>query len=740
MNKRSQAKFAIIFIAIALGIFLIPKILSETSYVIKGDTVEINNSNIYLSATPHTTSGQPVVFSLISKVYEGNANLVFGFDEYSKPRNVEYYNPHYVNETHSFTCNFSNRVTFFNYTLTPKKHGYCYINYEDGTELYFNHSFEWGNLATATIYWNESVLVEWSPLEKEWNLKNYDYDGKTKWYYLTNIPIIKGKEYKLRGNIDIVGGEGYTSKYDVAIYPSAYGSNLQQAVADGKLYYLDPWIAYGDNALLLVWQELSTKTAFYKNGTWANSWSSIGTIPSNSSAIYDFFIDIIKDPYRSKSAVISASAPGTGTSTGKLNISLWDGNKFTHDREIIGLTDLIEYHPFAAAFEQSGDLLVIVDNESSAGVVRPVSYERLANGTWQLPNVVSSVLSTTESHVLRAYPKPNSDVVMLMIMDRLYDLYAFYWNGTNWTSNNFTLETSVSAAVASPSWDGAWYPDGSKFIAVWDGETTTVDLESRVWNGTGWEAEITQVNTTILNDVEFIQLTSHPTENYIIGCLKDESDDVYIFDFNSSLGIVNTTKVDADTDTLLWYQCDADFFKRGESYVPFFVWNSGTAGYYLNDSFRGVVQKFTGAEGASTVRAEVDRLGDSIVWATSDTTEDLQTYIYNTSTGTIASTIDHSTNLQSNSPSYDVAINQYFQAETDTCTYSGSGDWNANCYDNCTITENQVGEAGYNVTWTGDGIWILEANITGFAKYSLFGSTSANKCIIRGINGGGIRK
>jgi len=66
---------------------------------------------------------------------------------------------------------------------------------------------------------------------------------------------------------------------------------------------------------------------------------------------------------------------------------------------------------------------------------------------------------------------------------------------------------------------------------------------------------------------------------------------------------------------------------------------------------------------------------------------------------------------------------------TDTCTYS-SGNWNVNCSDNCTITSNVVGDTGSNLSISGTGKFIIDANISGFTKYHIDGN-----CVVTCRNG-----
>jgi len=59
-----------------------------------------------------------------------------------------------------------------------------------------------------------------------------------------------------------------------------------------------------------------------------------------------------------------------------------------------------------------------------------------------------------------------------------------------------------------------------------------------------------------------------------------------------------------------------------------------------------------------------------------------------------------------------------------TCTYEGSGNWAVNCADNCSISSN-VDLGSNNITFTGAGQFVLNANITNIKKWGL-----SNNCKI----------
>jgi len=72
-----------------------------------------------------------------------------------------------------------------------------------------------------------------------------------------------------------------------------------------------------------------------------------------------------------------------------------------------------------------------------------------------------------------------------------------------------------------------------------------------------------------------------------------------------------------------------------------------------------------------------------------------------------------------------------------TCTYSGSGNWNINCGDFCNITtNNNLGDA--NLTINGTGFTNITGTITNFTKIKIFGNDATNRCVVRVSAGGKI--
>ena len=208
MNKKSQSKIIpiLIFLLVLVGITTSYFVLATTSnsttgenWKMSGNKVYISDSNVYISAEPHTlTSSGYVYFNITSKVHSGDVDIVFGFDtDKIKPKSIELYKPEWRNKIKSYTCN----GNYFNYTLSPNRF-WCYNNmtYDNVTyNLYLikEGEFEWGNLSNKIVYWNEPYYTEWKDYSSVFESIDYNYSDMNKWWGKKNIPIQRSEERRV---------------------------------------------------------------------------------------------------------------------------------------------------------------------------------------------------------------------------------------------------------------------------------------------------------------------------------------------------------------------------------------------------------------------------------------------------------------------------------------------------------------------------------------------------------------
>jgi len=220
-----------------------------TDWIIDGDKVYVNDSRIYMSAEPHTlTKSEDLEINLISKVFTGDVNFVFGFNNTQmKPRGLDVWNPKNITINKNYTCEYR-----FNYTTDPK-YAWCFrtLNSTDNStnvttywnETIFEHSFDTGDILTKTIFWEEQEEKHWNeyPVDPS-DVVHFEYQNMTTWRYVKNLPVVANNSYKVRIPMDVITTLGRsTGKYWACIYPSSYGADIRGAQEDDKLYCLDPW-------------------------------------------------------------------------------------------------------------------------------------------------------------------------------------------------------------------------------------------------------------------------------------------------------------------------------------------------------------------------------------------------------------------------------------------------------------------------------------------------------------------
>ena len=246
---------------------------------IVGNSVYVDDENIYLAVTPHTlkTSGW-VEFELISKVYSGEVDVVFGFPEGTaqvrKPQvwsqNVAHteYARVDVEKTRTITMtgivsqtpldwatfegepDIGNRNNIY---LFEVQHDYLDefgIFKSEILVAAFNSFIK--NDTEVTITFNYTVsekqpyieyYADWKPLNTStFSVDNYNYKGMGEWWYAKmDASIVSGTKYTVRCWVELPFGglDRVEGKYFLGVKPS--GETIPQAIANGHAYWIDPW-------------------------------------------------------------------------------------------------------------------------------------------------------------------------------------------------------------------------------------------------------------------------------------------------------------------------------------------------------------------------------------------------------------------------------------------------------------------------------------------------------------------
>ena len=249
-----------IFILILLFIPAAAQLISE--YVIDGNTVYIDDSNVFISTTPHTIIGEGWTYNnFIFKTFTGDVDVVWGFNTSStRPTAVELYDPHlvYYNTSHqawfynvslientpTAVIDYGNEYNPYRYTITYQtclEHNDTTLECDEWSEstavVAFDSYTTDGTNYTAYWHTRQAKIEQYRDISSYFDYIDYNYDGKNRWWYVTDIPVVAGETYQVRAYIQTINGAG--DKYDVAVKPSF--ESIPEAIANGHFYILDPW-------------------------------------------------------------------------------------------------------------------------------------------------------------------------------------------------------------------------------------------------------------------------------------------------------------------------------------------------------------------------------------------------------------------------------------------------------------------------------------------------------------------
>lgn len=248
-----------------LSIFLMPISIGESDpYLptIDGNKIYVENTDCYISATPHTSNADGYVYlNVTSKTHEGAVDFCLGFEgRLGYPTSMELYDPRVETTQHKLDLtpyfNDSTCQVGYNYTRISGKtvyDGYVWaygntniVNEKNQTtdtalsQVLLQH-YDFADLDAKMAYWNTTETLYWREIGNETNFENqsFDFQGMDTWY-LSDAIIQKGKSYYLRMWLTVVPTlSNDVHEFLVAFKPD--GETLEEAVASEHFCYLDPW-------------------------------------------------------------------------------------------------------------------------------------------------------------------------------------------------------------------------------------------------------------------------------------------------------------------------------------------------------------------------------------------------------------------------------------------------------------------------------------------------------------------
>ncbi len=278
-----------------VGVYVISNPSDE--WIIDGNSVYIDNSFVFASATPHTIYGSDkVVFNFTSKVYNGDVDFAWGFNNsnvyptaveiwrnythfFTGKHLVEYWGKKLLRNVSGYTNLGISNYDLYDVTLGNKNNTYLFnvsynynINgsFDTGIFAFSNYNTDGNNYTLSGNYnVNESYqytkdFFDWIRWDANFTKINYEHGGMTKWYILKGVSVIKDKSYRIRASLraPITVNES-SGKYWWAFKPS--NETLQESIIRNHFYCLDPW--------------------------WNSSWSYFKTVTIDSGQVYNSLVN-----------------------------------------------------------------------------------------------------------------------------------------------------------------------------------------------------------------------------------------------------------------------------------------------------------------------------------------------------------------------------------------------------------------------------------------------------------------
>ena len=219
--------------------------VSAIGEVYDGNTVYINDSEVYFSATPHTkTSNGWITYNLIEKNYTGLKHIAIGLSNIiTTPTSPQRYDNSIINTDNNFTC-----IDSLAYNSSTKN----FTCYQTGGVV-FAHDYETINATSGYITYNHTGPAGWYNMNNTYNNISYMYDDKNKWYIIQDINFTQDEPVELRVWFTIPRlaiGEyvedvfpGFEGKYDLLSFPSSYPATingLNDSINANDFNLLDP--------------------------------------------------------------------------------------------------------------------------------------------------------------------------------------------------------------------------------------------------------------------------------------------------------------------------------------------------------------------------------------------------------------------------------------------------------------------------------------------------------------------
>ena len=167
---------------------------------------------------------------------------------------------------------------------------------------------------------------------------------------------------------------------------------------------------------------------------------------------------------------------------------------------------------FDAAVERLSGRVMIV-----AGSGTSLKYWVYDGGSWVVDgSTISGSLGSGTKYFVEMASHPSSNEIALTFCDSVNDAYGVIWSGSAW-GNEQILDANLSLSNYFQPVGVEYIRSGSgagKAMFAWGATDGTAKMESRTWNGSGWDSEFAAIDPG--GGICYLRLDADPNSNRMV--------------------------------------------------------------------------------------------------------------------------------------------------------------------------------------------------------------------------------
>jgi len=435
------------------------------------------------------------------------------------------------------------------------------------------------------------------------------------------------------------------------------------------------------------------------NGTnWGSEYSALG-VTSTASGWY-----VLK---QCPSSIRDEWILGIRDAAGHINVQVFDGSSWGNIKELATYGSYLDRRTFDIAYEQISGNAVVVYKGAETDVVYWICWN---GSSWS--NSYAINLSTHGAGTInwiRLAPKPNSNQILLGIQDSSSDISFHVLSGSTPVSNSGIVVEWATESASAYCFDIAWEQQSGDGMVVWAGPDEYNFY--RIWNGSVWSSSSTvdmgSLSISVSNGF-WIRLVADPNSDKILMGTVESTTldlDVAVWDGSAWGNQVELFGSLPDDDGQYY---DLAWERNSGEGIAVYTINAGTAAYrtFTSGSWSAQALATETGDGALIrwirLAADDDSTSDNIMLIHSDTNNDINVQMWNGSSwGTITEVEDNSSLYYQ---CFDIAFPLAIPPTPDTTPPSAISNLTA-------LTGNDDGEV--KLKWTAPGDDGMTGDVSG---------------------------